>query len=79
MKQEIDTVEIDRASRARWLHDTASAIASHGWGWTAYVLRDGPFGLYKRESDRHPDPALLQALGLDAAKLTPDTEKRAGP
>jgi endoglucanase len=66
MKQEIETVEIDRASRARWLRDASSAIERRGWGWTAFVLRDGPFGLYARESDRHPDPQLLRALRLSA-------------
>ena len=66
MKQIVDGVEIGRASRARWLHDAAGSIASHGWGWTAYVLRDDPFGLYVHESDRFPDPRLLHALGLGA-------------
>lgn len=66
MKQKIDSVEIDRASRTRWLHDTSSAIASRGWGWTAFVLRDDPFGLYVRDTDRSPDPNLLDALQLDA-------------
>jgi endoglucanase len=66
MKQTIDTVEIDRASRARWLRDASSSIESHGWGWTAYVLRDDPFGLYVNESDRYPDPELMRALGLAA-------------
>jgi endoglucanase len=66
MKQTIDGVEIDRASRARWLHDTSAAIESRGWGWTAYVLRDDPFGLYVRQSDRYPDPQLLRALRLEA-------------
>ncbi len=66
VKQTIDGVEIDRASRARWLHDTSSAIASRGWGWTAYVLRDDPFGLYVHEGDRYPDPRLLHALQLGA-------------
>jgi endoglucanase len=66
MKQKMDGVEIDRASRARWLHDTSASIASHGWGWTAYVLRDDPFGLYASQSDPLPDPVLLRALGLAA-------------
>jgi hypothetical protein len=70
MKQQIDSVEIDRASRARWLRDTSSAIESHGWGWTAYVLRDGPFGLYARESDPYPDPQLMRALRLDVPKAS---------
>ena len=74
MKETVDGVEIGRASRARWLHDAAASIASHGWGWTAYVLRDDPFGLYLHESDHFPDPQLLSALGLglpkDAAKDT---------
>ena len=70
MKQTIDGVEIDRASRTRWLHDTAAAIAGHGWGWTAYVLRDDPFGLYVSESDRNPDPVLMRALGLKAPKAS---------
>jgi hypothetical protein len=64
MKQTIAGMEIDRASRARWLRDAAASIASHGWGWTAYVLRDDPFGLYVKESDRNPDPELMRALGL---------------
>jgi endoglucanase len=67
MKQLIGGAELDRASRARWLHDTAAAIARHGWGWTAYVLRDDPFGLYVNESDRDPDPELMHALGLGAS------------
>jgi hypothetical protein len=66
MKELAGGGEIGRASRARWLHDAAAAIAGHGWGWTAYVLRDDPFGLYANEgTDRFPDPALLRALGLD--------------
>jgi len=68
VKQTIDGVEVGRASRARWLRDTASAIGRRGWGWTAYVLRDDPFGLYVHESDRNPDPDLMRALGLDAPK-----------
>lgn len=76
MKQEIDGVQIDRASRARWLRDTASIIRSHGWGWTVYVLRDGPFGIYDRESDRRPDPQLTAALGLAPSAL--DSDRRAG-
>jgi endoglucanase len=65
MKQTLDGREFDRASRARWLHDASSAIERRGWGWTAYVLRDDPFGLYVHEGDRYPDPALLSALHLD--------------
>jgi endoglucanase len=68
MKQEVDTIEIDRASRARWLRDASSAIERHGWGWTAFVLRDGPFGLYARESDPYPDPQLMRALRLKVPK-----------
>jgi endoglucanase len=68
MKQQVDTVEIDRASRARWLRDASSAIERHGWGWTAFVLRDGPFGLYARESDPYPDPQLMRALRLNPPK-----------
>ena len=64
MKQITDCIEINRDSRARWLHDAAAAMASRGWGWTVYVLRDGPFGLFERNSDRRPDPSLLTALGL---------------
>ena len=78
MKQTIDGVEIDRPSRARWLRDTSSAIESHGWGWTAYVLRDDPFGLYVRESDRNPDPQLLQALGLGMSTNGSDSERQFG-
>jgi hypothetical protein len=66
MKETAGGVQIDRASRARWLRDTAASIARHGWGWTDYVLRDDPFGLYVNESDRTPDPELMRALGLDA-------------
>jgi endoglucanase len=66
MKQTIDGVEIGRASRARWLRDTSAGIASHGWGWTAYVLRDDPFGLYLHEGDRNPDPSLMRAMHLNA-------------
>ena len=68
MKQTIEGVEIDRASRVRWLRDTSSAIERHGWGWTAFVLRDGPFGLYAHESDHYPDPQLLHALRLAVPK-----------
>jgi len=64
MKETVGGAQIDRVSRARWLHDTAASIARHGWGWTAYVLRDDPFGLYVNESDRNPDPELMRALGL---------------
>jgi hypothetical protein len=71
MKQTIDGVEIGRASRARWLRDTAAAIASRGWGWTAYVLRDDPFGLYVHESDRNPDPELMRALHLNDPLSSP--------
>jgi endoglucanase len=71
MKETVDGAQFDRASRARWLHDASASIASHGWGWTAYVLRDDPFGLYVRESDRTPDPDLMRALGLDAPKAAP--------
>ncbi len=77
IKQTIDGVEIDRASRERWLHDASSAIESHGWGWTAFVLRDDPFGLYVRESDRYPDPRLLRALGLGVPADTPKANGRA--
>lgn len=66
MKQTIQGVEIDRSSRARWLHDASAGIESHGWGWTAYVLRDDPFGLYANMRDRNPDPELMRALRLDA-------------
>ena len=76
MKQEIDGVQIDRASRARWLRDTASIIKGHGWGWTVYVLRDGPFGIYDRQSDRVPDPQLTAALGLVPSPL--EGNRRAG-
>jgi hypothetical protein len=78
MKQTIDGVEIDRASRARWLRDTSAAIESHGWGWTAYVLRDDPFGLYVHESDRYPDPELMRALRLGVPKAA-DSDRHAGP
>ncbi len=78
MKQTISGVEIDRASRARWLHDTSSAIERHGWGWTAFVLRDGPFGLYDYESDRYPDPQLLHALGLHAPRTHAGASSREG-
>ena len=71
MKETISGVEIGRASRARWLRDTTAAIASHGWGWTAYVLRDDPFGLYVHESDRNPDPELMRALHLNDPQSSP--------
>jgi hypothetical protein len=78
MKQTIGEVEIDRASRARWLRDASASIESHGWGWTAYVLRDDPFGLYVRESDRYPDPELMRALRLDVPK-SEGGDRHAGP
>jgi len=65
MKQKIRGVEIDKGSRARWLHDASAEIERHGWGWTLFVLRDDPFGIYDRMSDRYPDPALLRALRLE--------------
>lgn len=68
MKETVDSAQFDRASRARWLHDASTSIAGHGWGWTAYVLRDDPFGLYVRESDPLPDPELMHALGLGTPK-----------
>jgi len=71
MKETADGVEIGRASRARWLRDTAATIESHGWGWTAYVLRDDPFGLYVQESDRNPDPELMRALHLNDPLSSP--------
>ena len=71
MKETIDGVQIGRASRARWLRDATAAIASHGWGWTAYVLRDDPFGLYVHESDRNPDPELMRAMHLNDALSSP--------
>lgn len=78
MKETIGDVEIGRASRARWLRDASGAIESHGWGWTAYVLRDDPFGLYVHEGDRHLDPELMRALRLDAPS-SPERGRRAGP
>lgn len=66
MKQMIDGVEIDKASRVRWLRDTSSEIERHGWGWTVYVLRDDPFGLYEHKGDRYPDGQLLRSLRLNA-------------
>jgi hypothetical protein len=71
MKQTIAGLEVDRASRTRWLRDASASIASHGWGWTAYVLRDDPFGLYAHMSDRYPDPDILRALQLDAPSAFP--------
>jgi hypothetical protein len=68
MKQTIDGVEIDRGSRARWLHDASLAMENRGWGWTAYVLRDDPFGLYAKPGDRYPEPQLLRALRLTVPK-----------
>jgi endoglucanase len=67
MKEVVAGAQFDRASRARWLHDAATSIARHGWGWTVYVLRDDPFGIYRQMSDRNPDPELMQALGLNAS------------
>jgi endoglucanase len=64
MKQLQNGVEIEKSSRARWLHDASSAIERNGWGWNIYVLRDDPFGIYVRETDRYPDPDLLRALRL---------------
>ncbi len=64
MKETVDGAQFDRASRTRWLHDTAAGIARRGWGWTVYVLRDDPFGIYRQMSDRGPDPELMRALGL---------------
>lgn len=47
-------------SRARWLRDVTGAIRANGWGWTVWVLRQGPFGL---DNDGRYDPALFLALG----------------
>jgi endoglucanase len=71
MKQTINGMEIGRTSRARWLCDTSTSIESHGWGWTAYVLRDDPFGLYVHEGDRNPDPELMRALHLNDPLSSP--------
>lgn len=68
IKQTIDGAEFDRASRMRWLRDTSSAIESRGWGWTVFVLRDDPFGLFVHEGERYPDPRLLRALRLNVPK-----------
>ena len=75
MKETVDGAQFDRASRARWLHDASASIAGHGWGWTAYVLRDDPFGLYVRESDPLPDPELMRALGLGTPKAAPQFDR----
>ncbi|MGA8321419.1 MAG: hypothetical protein WBE48_26325 [Xanthobacteraceae bacterium] len=77
MKETADGAQFDRASRARWLHDASASIAGHGWGWTAYVLRDDPFGLYVHvhESDPLPDPELMHALGLGAPKAAPQFDR----
>jgi hypothetical protein len=64
MKQKIAGVEIGKDSRARWLHDASHVIEGNGWGWTVYVLRDDPFGLYDQPTDRYPDPQLLRSLRL---------------
>jgi endoglucanase len=71
MKQMIDGVEIDRSSRARWLHDASLAMENRGWGWTAFVLHDDPFGLYAKPGDRYPEPELLRALRLNIPKDAP--------
>jgi len=68
MKQLQNGVEIEKPSRARWLHDASSAIERNGWGWNIYVLNSDPFGIYVREADRHPDPDLLRALRLKKIK-----------
>jgi hypothetical protein len=67
MKETVDGAPFDRASRARWLHDASAAIARRGWGWTVYVLRDDPFGIYRQMSDPNPDPELMKALGLSSS------------
>jgi endoglucanase len=67
MRQESGTREIDHGSRARWLGDVSRTVAEHGWGWTVWVLRDGPFGLYADAQAVRPDGRLLHALGLAAA------------
>ena len=54
MKQLTGGIETDRASRARWLHDASAAMERHGWGWTVYVLHDGPFSLYAERFHRYP-------------------------
>ena len=71
MKQTIDGVEIDRASRARWLRDASQAMENRGWGWTAFVLRDDHFGLYVKPGDRYPDAQLLRALRLNVPRDAP--------
>ena len=69
MKQMQDGIEFDKTSRARWLQDASSLIEEHGWGWTVYVLKDDPFGLYQQKDDRYPDPKLLRALRLNEPKV----------
>jgi hypothetical protein len=64
MKQWLHGVEIGRESRARWLNDVTSIFERYGWGWTHWVLRDGPFGIYDRQG-RNPDPLFLRALRLN--------------
>lgn len=49
-------------SRRRWLHDVSSAVASRGWGWTLWLLKQGPFGL--DDTGGRYDPSLLEAIGV---------------
>jgi len=64
MKQTLRGAEIDAGSRGRWLQQVSGAIERNGWGWTIHVLRGDPFGLYRDEEDRDPDPRFLRALRL---------------
>jgi len=54
----------DGSSRRRWLHDVSDGIASRGWGWTLWVLKQGPFGL--DDDTGRSDPELLKAIGVGA-------------
>lgn len=55
----------DPVSRARWIHDTRTALEADGIGWAMWDYR-GNFGVvYKQDGQpARVDPAILHALGL---------------
>ena len=70
MKETIDGVEIDRGSRARWLHD-ASAMENRGWGWTVLCCATIRSGFMARERSLSGPASFFGRFGLNVPKDAP--------
>ena len=58
----------DPKARAAWVHDMRIALEKHNIGWNMWDYQDN-FGLVtKSNNTATPDPLLVEALGLHAAK-----------